>query len=113
MDPLIVFDCQNIVPNRFALALAAAARTRALNHGDQPRVEVWSRSNIDVALSEIAAGAFAPEEIERYLPVARRPTYLPHQTSFAAASPQWQMLPRPYPTSDTGFTGDPTANKAV
>ncbi len=30
MDPHVVFDCQKILPNRFALALAAAARTCAL-----------------------------------------------------------------------------------
>ncbi len=28
MDPLIVFDCENAVPNRFALAVAAAGRAR-------------------------------------------------------------------------------------
>ena len=30
MDPHVVLDCQSVLPNRFALTLAAAARSRAL-----------------------------------------------------------------------------------
>lgn len=33
MDPFVVFDCQQVVPDRFALALAAAPRSRALLRG--------------------------------------------------------------------------------
>lgn len=33
MDLFLVFDCQKVLPNRFALALAAAARSRALARG--------------------------------------------------------------------------------
>ncbi|MER9963653.1 DNA-directed RNA polymerase subunit omega [Mesorhizobium sp. M0045] len=35
MDPLIVLDCENTVPNRFALAVAAAGRARALSRGSE------------------------------------------------------------------------------
>ncbi|MER8637765.1 DNA-directed RNA polymerase subunit omega [Mesorhizobium sp. M1088] len=38
MDPLIVFDCENTVPNRFALAVAAVRRARALSRGAEPRL---------------------------------------------------------------------------
>jgi hypothetical protein len=37
MDPHIVFDCEKVLPNRFDLAVAAAARVRALSRGGEPR----------------------------------------------------------------------------
>jgi DNA-directed RNA polymerase subunit omega len=64
MDPHVVFDSQKVVPNRFALSLAAAARKRALNHGAERRVAgVPAAGNGDLALHEIAAAAFTPAEL--------------------------------------------------
>lgn len=64
MDPFVVFDAQQVLPNRFGLALAAASRARALNHGHFPRIEPSSNSGpIEIALSEISAGAFDENEL--------------------------------------------------
>jgi len=64
MDPHVVFDGQKVLPNRFALSLAAAARKRALNHGAEPRlVGSPDASNGDLALREIAAAAFTQAEL--------------------------------------------------
>jgi DNA-directed RNA polymerase subunit omega len=68
MDPLVVFDCQEQVPNRFALALAAAARSRALGRGKPPRIGASNLNSTELALQEIAAGAFARQELELFLP---------------------------------------------
>lgn len=67
MDPFVVLDCDRIVPNRFALALAAAARSRALNHGAEPRLVKPSASTSELALNEIAEGCFTPAELELFL----------------------------------------------
>ncbi len=67
MDPHAVFDCQKIVSNRFALAMAAAARARALTHGAQPRRDLPYANPSDLALHEIAAGAFSPDEMTPFL----------------------------------------------
>ncbi|MBB3353814.1 DNA-directed RNA polymerase subunit omega [Rhizobium lentis] len=67
MDPHIVFDCQNILPNRFALSLAAAARTRALRRGAKPRLDPRCASASEMALQEIACGAFADDEMAPFL----------------------------------------------
>ncbi|MDK4733177.1 DNA-directed RNA polymerase subunit omega [Rhizobium sp. CNPSo 3490] len=67
MDPHVVFDCQNILPNRFALSLAAAARTRALRRGAEPRLDPRCASASEVALQEIACGAFADDEMAPFL----------------------------------------------
>ncbi|MXN53219.1 DNA-directed RNA polymerase subunit omega [Shinella sp. AETb1-6] len=67
MDPLVVFDCQKILPNRFALALAAAARSRALNRGAEPRLDRQGVNASELALLEIAHGAFVEDELAPYL----------------------------------------------
>ena len=64
MDPYVVYDCQRVVPNQFALTLAAAARCRALNHGAEPRlVPSAGTGNAYLALHEIAAGVFGNTEL--------------------------------------------------
>ncbi|WP_235925442.1 DNA-directed RNA polymerase subunit omega [Brucella pseudintermedia] len=68
MDPHIVFDCEKVLPNRFALTLAAAARSRALNRGAEPRLDIDDASVSDLALHEIAAGVFTREELTRRFP---------------------------------------------
>lgn len=67
MDPFVVFDCQQVVPDRFALALAAAARSRALLRGAQPRLAGSGKGATEVALQEIAGGAFNRTELAPFL----------------------------------------------
>lgn len=67
MDPFIVNDCEKFIPNRFALALAAASRCRALSRGADPRTGERARSGVDVALDEIGAGAFSKNELSLFL----------------------------------------------
>ena len=69
MDPYVVFDCQRVLPNRFALTLAAAARSRALRRGSGPRLDKDDAGVSDLALHEIAAGVFTPRELQPFLPV--------------------------------------------
>ncbi|MER9444512.1 DNA-directed RNA polymerase subunit omega [Mesorhizobium sp. M0340] len=59
MDPLIVLDCENTVPNRFALAVAAAGRARALSRGSEPRLsdKVTVPSNSPCARSPATASS--------------------------------------------------------
>ncbi|MGI0526727.1 DNA-directed RNA polymerase subunit omega [Rhizobium giardinii] len=68
MDPHVVFDCQKVMPNRFALTLAAAARSRALARGAEPRLDAANRSVSELALHEIAAGVFRERELAPFLP---------------------------------------------
>jgi DNA-directed RNA polymerase subunit omega len=56
MDPLVVFACEKVLPNRFALALAATARSRALNRGAELRLDRPIASVPEFALREIAEG---------------------------------------------------------
>ena len=77
MDPLIVFDCAIVLPNRFALALAAAARSRALNRGAEPRFYGAATSSSERALHEIAAGAFTDRELRPFLADCRKELSLP------------------------------------
>ncbi len=72
MNPLIVLDAGKVVPDRFALAVAAAARARALCRGAEPRLEghVEPEPHLvsHLALSEIASRAFTEEELAPFLP---------------------------------------------
>ena len=77
MDPHVVFDCQEIVPNRFALTIAAAARARALTRGAEPRIDLPHESVSDLALHEIAGSAFSQEELAPFLPELASTTLLP------------------------------------
>lgn len=67
MDPNIIFDCEKVLPNRFGLALAAAARIRALNRGSEPRIGVADAGTTECALREIAAGVFRPFELAPFM----------------------------------------------
>lgn len=68
MDPNIVFDCEKVLPNRFGLAMAAAARIRALNHGSEPRIRVADGgTTTECALREIAAGVFRLDELAPFM----------------------------------------------
>lgn len=69
--PVFAVDCDGLVANRFALVHAAAARARQLNRGEAPRVEVpWAKSP-QIAVAELAAGAFSPSEVEALLGLDR------------------------------------------
>ncbi|MBI4495534.1 MAG: DNA-directed RNA polymerase subunit omega [Deltaproteobacteria bacterium] len=59
MARITVEDCLNKVPNRFALVLLAAARTKQLLKGSKPRVQSDNKE-IVLALREIAAGRVRP-----------------------------------------------------
>jgi len=50
MDPHVVFDCQKVLPNRFALTLAAAARSRALARGAEPQRACWASENSNLSV---------------------------------------------------------------
>lgn len=67
MDPLIVFDCERVLANRFALAVAAAARSRSLNRGAEPRLEMPGATASEIALTEIAQRSFLPDELALFL----------------------------------------------
>jgi DNA-directed RNA polymerase subunit omega len=67
MDPHIVFDCEKVLPNRFDLAVAAAARVRALSRGGEPRIRISDTGRTELALREIAAGAFEPDELAPFM----------------------------------------------
>lgn len=54
MDPLVVFDCQKVLPNGCSLVLAAAARHRTLARGAEPRLDTAATGVSELALHEIA-----------------------------------------------------------
>ena len=70
MNSLIVFDAKKVVSNPFTLTVAAAARARALRLGAEPRIDAEVEPGPYLALSEIAAGAFAEEELAPFLSIA-------------------------------------------
>lgn len=67
MDPNVIFECEKIVPNRYALTVAAAARARALNRGAEPRTDVSFANATERALQEIASEAFSKDELVPFL----------------------------------------------
>jgi len=59
MARVTVEDCLQQVPNRFALVLLAASRTKQILKGSKPRVQTANKE-IVLALREIAAGKVLP-----------------------------------------------------
>jgi DNA-directed RNA polymerase subunit omega len=59
MARITVEDCLKELPNRFALVMLAAARTKQLYKGSTPRVQTDNKEVV-LALREIAAGKVAP-----------------------------------------------------
>ncbi len=59
MARVTVEDCLQQVPNRFALVLLAAARTKQILKGSKPRVQTANKE-IVLALREIAASKVMP-----------------------------------------------------
>lgn len=87
MDPSVVFDCERVLPNRFALTLAAAARSRALNRGDPARIARPAAGAVDLALHEIAADVFTEEELAPFL-LSRDSASLLLPPAYAARRPE-------------------------
>ena len=56
MARVTVEDCLEVVDNRFALVLLAAARTRQLMKGSRALVEGFRNNEQVISLREIAAG---------------------------------------------------------
>lgn len=56
MARVTVEDCLELVDNRFALVLLAAARARQLMKGSRPLVDGYKNNEQVIALREIAAG---------------------------------------------------------
>ena len=59
MARITVEDCLKKLPNRFALVLLAAARTKQLYKGSNPRVQTDNKEVV-LALREVAAGKVTP-----------------------------------------------------
>jgi DNA-directed RNA polymerase subunit omega len=98
MDPFVVFDCAKVLPNRFALTLAAAARSRALHTGAQPRSDRPAASASELALHEIGEGAFTLAELGLYLEGPGGPWLLPRPPAWdpklrGGAPPQSAAVP--------------------
>ena len=64
MARVTVEDCVDKIPNRFELVLLSAHRARAMAAGAAPSVERDNDKNPVVALREIAAAKFQPEELK-------------------------------------------------
>lgn len=69
--PVFAVECEPFVPNRYVLVRAAATRTRELSRGATPRIEAPTANPPQVALAEIAAGAFDQTELDRLLGLDR------------------------------------------
>jgi DNA-directed RNA polymerase omega subunit len=65
-------DCDLYIPNRFATVHLAALRARELKHGSPARIPPEAHPAANLALREIAAGAFTFDEIVNYLAAPRR-----------------------------------------
>lgn len=63
MEHVFASDCHRVVPNPFVLVHVAARRARQLKRGAVARNGLKSGSMALLALSEIAAGAFAGDEL--------------------------------------------------
>ncbi len=87
MDPLVVLDCQKVLPDRFALTLAAAARSRALLQGAGAMLDMPGASPAELALHEIAAGLLTRDEIAAIPPEAGRAALPPPGPAAASSLP--------------------------
>ncbi|WP_309083030.1 DNA-directed RNA polymerase subunit omega [Chelativorans sp.] len=87
MNVFLPFECERFMGNRFLLAVAAAARTRALNRGAEPLVSADGSTNVEIAMREIAAGSWREEELHDLLTgraqAEDKPDSLPVSDDFA------------------------------
>ena len=67
MARVTVEDCVEIHPNRFDLVVLAAQRSREISSGSQITVERDNDKNPVVALREVAAQKFTPDELKESL----------------------------------------------
>src|SRR5476651_802211 len=63
MARVTVEDCVDKIPNRFDLVLTAGYRARQLSGGAEPMVDRDRDKNPVVALREIAARSFKPDDM--------------------------------------------------
>lgn len=73
MEPVFTVDCARYVANPFVLVHVAAARARQLNRGATPRLNEKIASTAELALREIASGAFDEDELRALLPASHQP----------------------------------------
>ncbi|WMT92943.1 DNA-directed RNA polymerase subunit omega (plasmid) [Pelagibacterium sp. H642] len=92
------------------MTLAAAARARALRQGAEPRLEIDSAGVADLALKEIAASVFPPQELAPFLPRASEchRCRLPDRAPNLAAADQLVPPPRPPPKKARQFIDEAT-----
>ncbi len=67
MARVTVEDCVEIHPNRFDLVVLAAQRSREISSGSQITVERDNDKNPVVALREVAAKNFTPDQLKESL----------------------------------------------
>ena len=73
MARITVEDCLKKLSNRFALVLLAAARTKQLYKGSDPRVQTDNKEVV-LALREVAAGKVTPARpLKGDLPLPKAP----------------------------------------
>ena len=102
MNPLIVFGAREVVSDPFALTLAAAARARALRQGAEPRVDAGVEPGPHLALAEIAADAFAEEELAPFLAdAAGVPPLAPPKPRIAIGDGRRPAVAAPVPAEGT------------
>lgn len=63
MARVSIEDCQKKLPNRFALAMAAAHRARQLLNQAEPMIKDTNNKEIVVALREIAEGLITAKPV--------------------------------------------------
>lgn len=67
MGTIYTIDCERFIPNPYHLVHLAAARSRALSRGAEPRIEPHGEPPVLLALREIAEGAFTRDELPTLL----------------------------------------------
>ncbi|WP_440802038.1 DNA-directed RNA polymerase subunit omega [Paracoccus sp. 22332] len=68
MDPFVALECQAVMPDRFGLVLAAAARARSLREDARAGLDDVDENAVDTALRDIALGVLGPDELRPFLP---------------------------------------------
>jgi DNA-directed RNA polymerase subunit omega len=111
MNPSIVFDCEKILPNRFALTMAAAARSRALYRGAEPRLDPSDACVSELALQEIARGSFTSSELAPFLggPAGTKRLHSADPATHLRGNGEQSPLQHPSPRHRRRFNDD--ANK--
>jgi DNA-directed RNA polymerase subunit omega len=107
MDPFIIYNAEKAIPNRFGLALAAAARARALNHGHVPRIESHSPIGpVEIALREIAAGVFDEDEMAPFTPIGTQASRIgPPELKYTSCNGRYDSYSHPVLSQEARSSG--------